>query len=58
VSDFRNGNERVTGTSTDSLIHALSAESSSETVEQFKFHITDDVLPLLLDKLSTEVPAL
>jgi len=27
-------------------------------VEQFKFHITDDVLPLLLDKLSTEVPAL
>jgi hypothetical protein len=24
------------------------------TVEQFKFHITDDVLPPLLDKLSTE----
>jgi hypothetical protein len=25
------------------------------TVEQFKGHITDDVLPPLLDKLSTEV---
>jgi hypothetical protein len=25
------------------------------TVEQFKFHITDDVLPPLLDKLSVEV---
>jgi hypothetical protein len=24
------------------------------TVEQFKFHITDDVLPPLLDKLSVE----
>jgi hypothetical protein len=24
------------------------------TVEQFKFHITDDVLPSLLDKLSVE----
>jgi hypothetical protein len=24
------------------------------TVEQFKFHITDDVLPPLLSKLSTE----
>jgi len=24
------------------------------TVEQFKWHITEDVLPLLLDKLSTE----
>ena len=27
------------------------------TVEQFKRHITDDVLPTLLDKLSTEIPA-
>jgi hypothetical protein len=27
------------------------------TVEQFKCHITDDVLPRLLDKLSSEVPA-
>jgi Fe-S oxidoreductase len=27
------------------------------TVEQFKRHITEDVLPPLLDKLSTEVPA-
>ena len=27
------------------------------TVEQFKRHITDDVLPPLLDRLSTEVPA-
>jgi hypothetical protein len=58
VSDFRNGNERVTWTSTDFLIHALSAESRSETAEQFKFHITDDVLPPLLVKLSSEVPAL
>lgn len=27
------------------------------TVEQFKRHITDDVLPPLLDKLSSEVSA-
>jgi hypothetical protein len=27
------------------------------TVEQFKRHITEDVLPPLLDKLSSEVPA-
>jgi hypothetical protein len=27
------------------------------TVEQFTRHITDDVLPPLLDKLSSEVPA-
>ena len=27
------------------------------TVEQFKWHITEDVLPPLLDKLSCEVPA-
>ena len=27
------------------------------TVEQFTRHITEDVLPPLLDKLSTEVPA-
>jgi hypothetical protein len=27
------------------------------TVEQFKRHITDDVLPPLLDKLSSGVPA-
>jgi hypothetical protein len=25
-----------------------------QTVEQFKFHITDDVLPPLLNKLSSE----
>jgi len=28
------------------------------TVEQFKYHITDDVLPPLLDKLSTKVPTM
>ena len=28
------------------------------TVEQFKRHITEDVLPPLLDKLSSEVPAI
>jgi hypothetical protein len=27
------------------------------TVEQFKSHITEDVLPQLLDKLSSEAPA-
>jgi hypothetical protein len=27
------------------------------TIEQFKRHLTDDVLPPLLDKLSTEVSA-
>jgi hypothetical protein len=27
------------------------------TVEQFKRHITEDVLPGLLDKLSSEAPA-
>jgi hypothetical protein len=26
------------------------------TVEQFKWHLTDDVLPPLLNKLSTEAP--
>jgi hypothetical protein len=29
-----------------------------KTVEQFKFHVTDDVLPPLRDKLSSDVPAL
>ena len=32
----------------------VKAQKHFGTVEQFKRHITEDVLPLLLDKLSTE----
>jgi hypothetical protein len=48
LSTFMNGHHKVVMTG-----YAFCRKHFG-TVEQFKFHITDDVLPPLLDKLSVE----
>jgi hypothetical protein len=49
LSTFMNGEHKIVETG------CPACQKHFGTVEQFKRHITDDVLPPLLDKLSAEV---